>query len=190
MGQGSAAVTAPEVQMAVPVEPRRLAVNFLYLSFGEFGAKLLTFASFSYMARVLGPWYYGILEFTLALMVFFTLPVDLGLGAYVAREIARKPQDAARLLHEITGLRLLLALCSMLALGLFILVIHRDIKLKLLLMLYGVSLLAGPFLLQWFFQAHDRMQFVGIASIVRQACFAVMVFLFCHNRTDVLRIGI
>src|ERR1051326_1002891 len=142
MGQTSAAPAA----IAIPVAPRLLAVNFIYLSLGEFAAKLLTFASFSYMARVLGPRYYGILEFTLALMVFFTLPVDLGLGAYGAREIARNPQKAARLLHEITGLRLLLAVCSMAALGIFILLIHKSAQLKLLLALYGLSLLGGPFL--------------------------------------------
>jgi len=188
-GHAPATARTLDPQTSAPVEPRRLAVNFVYLALGEFGAKLLTFASFSYMARVLGPWYYGILEFTLALMVFFTLPVDLGLGAYGAREIARHPQDATRLLHEITGIRVLLAILSMLALGVFILVIHQNIKLKLLLMLYGLSLLGGPFLLQWFFQAHDRMHWVAIASIVRQAVFAILVFLFCQQRTNVLRIG-
>jgi O-antigen/teichoic acid export membrane protein len=190
MPQASTAVAVPEPQTSVPVEPRRLAVNFVFLSLGEFAAKLLTFASFSHLAKVLGPWHYGLLEFTLAVMVFFTLPVDLGLGAYGAREIARNPRDAERLLHEITSLRLLLALCSMVALGIFILVTHRSIELRLLLMLYGLSLLGGPFLLQWFFQAHDRMQWVGLASIVRQAGFATLVFLFCHHRTDVVRIGI
>src|ERR1041385_6082851 len=144
MAQASAAVAAPETQTAIVVEPRRLAVNFLFLSCGEFTAKLLTFATFSYLARVLGPWYYGMLEFTLALMVFFTLPVDLGLGAYGAREIARKPQHASRLLHEITGLRLLLALCTMLALGIFIAVLDKSVELKLLLALYGVRLFGGP----------------------------------------------
>jgi O-antigen/teichoic acid export membrane protein len=190
MAQLSAPAAAPEPQIRAIAEPRRLAVNFLFLSCGEFTAKLLTFASFSYLARVLGPWYYGMLEFTLALMVFFTLPVDLGLGAYGAREIARKPQDAARLMHEITGLRLLLALCSMLALGIFITVIQKSVELKLLLMLYGVSLLGGPVLLQWFFQAHDQMHWVAVASIVRQAVFAALVFLLCRSRTDVVRIGI
>jgi len=174
----------------VPVEPRRLALNFLFLSAGEFTAKLLTFASFSHMAKVLGPWYYGLLEFTLAVIVFFTVPVDLGLGAYGAREIARNPRDSERLLHEITGLRLLLALCSIFALCVLIMTTHRGRDLKLLLMLYGMSLLGGPFLLQWFFQAHDRMQWVALASIVRQAGFAALVFLFCNSRTDVVRIGL
>src|SRR5208337_3973952 len=114
-------------------EPRRLAINYLFLSGGEFAAKLLTFASFTYLARVLGPVNYGSVEFTLAAMVFFTLPADLGLASYGAREIARDPGSAPRLLHEIAGLRLMLALGSMLALGLFILVIPKSSELKILL---------------------------------------------------------
>jgi O-antigen/teichoic acid export membrane protein len=189
MAQAAVVVSAPDPQISPPVKPRRLVINLLYLTVGELAAKLLTFASFSYMARVLGPWYYGLLEFTLALMVFFTLPVDLGLGAYGAREIARNPGDAPRLLHEITGIRVLLALCSMLALGVVIVAIHPGTALKRLLILYGLSLLGWPFLLQWFFQAYDRMHWVAIASIVRQGVFAVLVFLFCRYRTDVLWIG-
>src|SRR5579863_1476247 len=184
--------TAPAT--AVPVvraaEPRRLALNFLFLSGGEFTAKLLTFASFSYLAHILGAWHYGILEFTLAIMIFFTLPVDLGLGSYGAREIARDPDAASRLLHEITGLRLVLAVCSMLALSVFILLIHKSNDLKMLLALYGVSLLGGPFLLQWFFQGHDQMHWVGYASIVRQAGFAVLVFLICRGKSSLVYIGV
>jgi O-antigen/teichoic acid export membrane protein len=160
------------------------------LSAGEFAAKLLTFASFSYLARILGPGQYGSLELTLAVMVFFTLPVDLGLGAYGAREIAYNRGRASRLLREITGLRFILALCSMLALGIFILILRKPLEVKLLLSLYGVSLLGGPFLLQWFFQAHDQMQWVGIASIVRQAGFAALVFLACRRGTNLTYVGL
>ncbi len=165
IGQGAASPRAAEA--------RRLAINFLFLSAGESTAKLLTFATFSYLARMLGPQHYGFLEFTLAVMVFFTLPADLGLGAYGAREIARDPDrgHAVRLLHEITGLRMALALGSIALLAVFIVALRKPFDLKLLLAFYGVSLLAGPFLLQWFFQAHDQMQWVGAASIVRQGVF-------------------
>jgi O-antigen/teichoic acid export membrane protein len=170
-------------------EPRRLALNFLYLSGGEFTAKLLAFASFTYLARVLGPPDYGLVEFTLAVMVFFTLPVDLGLSSYGAREIARNPDAAARLLHEITGLRVILTLCSMLGLGVFILVIQESFEVKILLALYGVSLLPWPFMLLWFFQGHERMHWVGIASLVRQTVFAAVVFMLCRPGTPLKYIG-
>jgi PST family polysaccharide transporter len=175
---------------ARPVEPRLLAVNFLFLSVGEGGAKLLTFASFTYLARTLGPVSYGAVEFTLAVMVFFTLPTDLGLGMYGAREIARNPSDATRLLREITGLRLLLSLCSMLLLGVFIFFVHKSPEQKLLLGFYGVSLLGTPYMLQWFFQAHDQMRWVGAASIVRQAGFALLVFAVCRAGSPLVYIGL
>ena len=160
-----------------PVVQTRLALNLLYLLAGEFTAKLFTFATFSYLARTLGPRDYGFIEFTLAVMVFFSLPVDLGLGSYGAREIARNPDKAALLLREITGLRITLAIVSMTVLSIFILLVDRTLELKLLLALYGVSLFGGPFLLQWFFQAHDQMRWIGWASIVRQATFAGLIFL-------------
>jgi O-antigen/teichoic acid export membrane protein len=183
---GETAAPAP----ATLVPPRRLAINFLFLSGGESAAKLLTFASFSYLARILSPGNYGFLEFALAVMVFFTLPADLGLGAYGAREIARDRSRAARLLHEITGLRLALALCSMAVLAVFILVLRKPFEVKLLLSFYGVSLLSGPFLLQWFFQAHDQMQWVGAASIVRQLGFAALIFAACRRGVPLAWLGL
>jgi PST family polysaccharide transporter len=162
----------------------------LFLLAGEFTAKLLTFGSFSYLARTFGPRDYGFIEFTLALMVFFTLPVDLGLGSYGAREIAREPSRAPQLLHEITGLRLFLSVCSMAVLAIVVPFLHQSHRLKELLMLYGLSLLGAPFLLQWLFQGHDQMRWVALTSIVRQTGFAGLVFLVIRRGTPLLYIGV
>ena len=191
MGAAPATISKA-VGVASPASPttHRLAFNFLFLSGGELTAKLLTFATFGYLARILGPEHYGFLEFTLAVMIFFTLPADLGLGAYGTREIARHPDRALQLLREITGLRLLLAICSVVGLGVFIAVINKPPELKLLLGFYGLSLLGGPFLLQWFFQAHDEMHWVGVASIVRQAAFTLVVFAYCRKGGRLEYLGI
>jgi O-antigen/teichoic acid export membrane protein len=191
---------SPTVKTAVPteiqthasaaVQPHRLAANFAYLSAGEMAAKLLTFASFSYLARTLGPANYGLVEFTLDVMTFFTMPADMGLSWYGAREIARNPSRADRLLHEIVGLKVLLTLCSMTTLFIFILVIHKSFELKALLSLYDLSLLSLPFFLMWFFQAYDRMAWVGLASIVRQVGFAGLVFLLCHGPSSLIFVGV
>jgi O-antigen/teichoic acid export membrane protein len=176
---------------AAPVaQPKRLAVNFAYLTAGEMTAKLLSFASFSFLAHNIGPANYGILEFTLAVMTFFTQPADLGLSWYGAREVARNPHRGPRLLHQITGLRCALTLCSMAALVVFILVIHKSYEQKALLGIYCVSLLANPFQLQWFFQAYDRMKWVGGANIVRQFGFAALVFLCCRGGYSILWVGL
>lgn len=190
LAPAAAATVAPANPANLPGNGRGLALNFFFLSGGELTAKLLTFASFSYLAHILGPQDYGFIEFVLAVMVFFSLPADLGLGSYGAREIARDPASAPQLLRVVTGLRMALALCSMLGLGVFILLLDKSSDLKWLLTLYGFSLLGGPFLLQWFFQAHDRMHWVGIASIVRQAGFAGLVFLVFRKNTPLIYIGV
>lgn len=168
---------------------RKLAFNYFLLVAGEMTAKVLTFASLSYLARTLGPSDYGFIEFTLAVMVFFSLPADLGLGAYGAREVAHNPANASRLLHAVTGLRMALALCSMALLAVFILLLNKSAEVKYLLALYGVSLLGGPFLLYWFFQAHDQMRWVSVASIIRQAGFAALVFIFFRRHTSLFYVG-
>ena len=57
-----------------------LAKNFFLLGIGEFASKVCGFVAFAYLARVLGPREFGQLEFALALIFFFTLFVDCGLG--------------------------------------------------------------------------------------------------------------
>lgn len=177
-------------ELAAPARGHGLALNFFLLSGGELTAKLLTFAAFGYLARLYGPRNYGFIEFTVAVMVFFTLPADLGLGSYGAREIARDPAAAPQLLRIVTGLRMALALCSMATLAVFVACLHGNWELKVLIGMYGVSLLGGPFLLQWFFQGHDRMHWVSIASIVRQGTFAALVFFFCRPGAAIVRVGV
>jgi O-antigen/teichoic acid export membrane protein len=178
---------------AVRVEERsghgRLARNYAVLTAGEFISKLLAFAAFTYLGRVLGPARYGSLEFALAAMVFFTLPVDLGLGDYGARELARNRVAASTLRDQLATLRLLLAAGSFLALQVFAALAHKGPEMRLLLSLYGVSLFGAPVLLQWFFQGHDRMQYVALASIARQAGFAGLVFLFVRGTTPLHALG-
>jgi O-antigen/teichoic acid export membrane protein len=187
---GAKTFATPEGEQTGAGESRRLAMNFVLLAAGECVSKLLTFAAFSYFARHVGPEAYGAVEFTIAVMVFFTLPADLGLGAYGAREIAKNVRKAHELFREIMGMRVLLACCSFVALLLFIAVIDKSAETKALMAIYGLTLFGGPALVQWFFQAHDLMQWVAAASIVRQLTFAGLMFSFFQSNGSAIEIGV
>jgi O-antigen/teichoic acid export membrane protein len=169
---------------------RRLTVNYLLLTGGESLAKVCTLAAFVYLGRVLGPGLYGSLEFALAMMIFFTLPVDFGIGVYGARELARNPRRASELLRDVATLRLILA-CASFALLLIVaaLLIHGG-EVKLLLVLYGLSLFAEPLLVEWFFQAHDRMHWVALTMLVRRGIFAGLVLGFIRPGTPLPWVGV
>jgi PST family polysaccharide transporter len=183
------AAAPPEADSAVP-SGRRLTVNYLLLTGGESLAKLCSLVAYVYLGRILGPERYGSLEFALAMMIFFTLPVDFGLGVYGARELARNRRRAAELLREVAALRLALAGISFVVLLVLVALLPRDSEVKLLLVLCGGSLFVEPLLVEWFFQAHDRMHWVALTMLTRRGAFAALVLLFIRRDTPLPWVGV
>jgi O-antigen/teichoic acid export membrane protein len=105
---------------------RRLGVNYALLSGGELVSKVLAAAAFAYLARVLGPQGYGQLEFTLAIVVLFTLLLDSGLSPFGARELARDERAASRLLPTILLLRGALSVVACAAVALLAVLLDRP----------------------------------------------------------------
>ena len=137
-------------------------------------AKLLTFASFSFLSRMLGPHQLRLPgihprgDGVLHRCPWIWASVRMARAKSRATRIGARP--ACCMKSRACGWCWRSARWRLLAV--FILALRKPFELKLLLSIYGVSLLGGPFLLQWFFQAHDQMQWVGAASIVRQGGFA------------------
>lgn len=174
---------------STPAQPG-LARNLLWLTVGEAATKVFTFFAFTYLGRTLGPERYGDLEFSLGAVIFFTLFVQMGLGSYGAREIARGLDRAQRLLGEILEVRMLMAVVSAALLLLFASLVPKSDDVFWLLSAYGLSLLATPFLLLWFFQGHDQMHWVAAATLIRQATFAAAVFVFFSAGSPLWAIGL
>lgn len=149
--------------------------NFLSLSGGEVLSKLFTLAAFAWVARIVGPAGFGYLELAGAVVLCAGLFVDLGFGAYGAREIARRPQATATLVAEVTSLRFLIAALVYAGLAVLVLVLEQPAQLERLVLVYGLVLLLMPLMLQWVFQGHDLMREVAVMQVVRQGVFAVLV---------------
>lgn len=169
---------------------RRLAINFMLLSGGEMVAKVGGFLAFTHLGRTLGPERYGSIEFAIALMVFFSLPVSFGLDEYGARELARKQDDPMLLAAEIGVARVLMAVFSVVVLLLLIAWRPWPAEEKALLATFGASLMILPALAQWFFQGHDLMGWVGLLSLVRQTAFAVLVLWLFNPARPLYQVGV
>lgn len=159
----------------------RLAANYALLSIGELLAKVLGLVAFAYLARVLGPRHYGYLEFAIALDFLFALVVDLGLSAFVAREIAKDRRAAARFAAHLVVVRLLLAAAAFALMVLFASVSGQPPVVRHLIILYGLTLFGLPGLLQGVFQGLDRMRYVALASMLRWTVFAACALLLVRG---------
>lgn len=161
--------------------PLKLVGNFLSLAGAEGLSKLITFAAFAYIARLAGPAGLGYVEFAGAVMLCAVLVVDQGLGAFGAREIARNPATTEALVGEIVFVRLVLAGLAFAGIAVFAWWLDRGPIQTQLLLIYGVSLLGMPLVLQWVFQGHERMHTVAVMQIIRQVVFAAVIFLTLHD---------
>ena len=151
-------------------------MNFALLAGAESISKLFAFAAFTYLARVLGATRYGELEFTLALVFFFSIIVDCGQSTFSAREVAKDPVAAPRLAAHIIFTRLVLACGAFALLTLVAGLLNVLFPLKYFILLYGSTLFVSPLLLGWAFQGRELMKYVALASVLRWSMFGVGVF--------------
>ena len=163
--------------------------NFLSLATAEALSKLATFVAFAYLAHKLGPAGFGFVEWSGAILMCASLFVDQGFSSYGAREIAKTPDRTAALVSEIVTVRLLLAIGVYASVSLFALLWVTDPVVRNLILVFGLSLFILPFLLQWVFQAHERMHLVAFAQIARQLIFASTILIFVREFSDIILVG-
>ena len=169
----------------ITIQAARLVKNLLYLSGAEVVSKIITFAAVAYLARVAGPAGYGYVEFAGAVLLCAGLIVDQGFGPYGAREIAKAPERTAELVSEIVFARFILALVAYAVVIAFALLFVHSATVTLLLVIYGISLLVTPLLLQWVFQGHAEMQTVGVLQVIRQVAYAAVIFALVRTEAQV-----
>lgn len=167
----------------------RRAGNYFILSAAEAAGKLFNFAAFTHLGRTLGPEQYGLLEFTLAVMAFFTLAADMGLSVWGAREVAKNPGTTQRLVGEIVWLRAALSLASAAVVFAGVQWLPRPQAARYLFYLYGASLLLSPLLVQWYFQGREEMRWVAAASVLRNGVFASLVLASVRPASPLWQVG-
>ncbi len=163
--------------------------NILRLSVGDFTAKSLYFIAFIYLARKLGPDNYGVLELSISILAYFILIADGGLELWAMREIARKDQ-LRYLVERILPLRLLFALMAYLLLLSLLTVFPGYPYLRLLLILFGFSLIANGASLKWAFIGREMMTRASLGMIIAQVVFALSIFLFVHHPEQIILVPI
>jgi O-antigen/teichoic acid export membrane protein len=174
---------AGSASVGVVAAPRLLG-HFGFLAGGEIIGKCLTLAAYVYLARVLGPSEFGILEFALAVITVLALVVDCGLGPYGASAVGKDPRMIAALLRPIVTLRLALVVIAWVVLAAVLLLLDQPWSARRILLLYGLALLPLPASLSWALQGTDAMHMVAVGSVVRWTVFAAGVGLLVAGPLD------
>jgi O-antigen/teichoic acid export membrane protein len=139
-----------------------------------------------FMLRVLGPVDFGGYAFAGALIGYFVIFSDFGLGTLLTREVARRPEEGPRYLGNVISLRLILWIAAAPVLAGLAWVYHAYFGLSqaamatavLLMLAVGPGGLAGA--LSGLFLAHERMEVpaaVVIFTSLMKALLGIAVLL-------------
>lgn len=167
---------------------QRIAKNTFSLLFSGIISQSLFFIAVVYLARVLGPGDFGKINFAMAIIAYFTLIANLGLPVLGTREIARERDKIKDYLGSILTLRLCLALFGFGLLFLLTFFLNKPTEIKHLILLYGLGLVPSALLLDWAFQAVEKMEYVGLGRILSGVVNLGLVLWFIRGPQQLLLI--
>jgi O-antigen/teichoic acid export membrane protein len=168
----------------------RVVRNYSFLAGSYAVSRLLTFLSLVYIARRVGVKSFGQVSFAYAIFMYSTLLTHLGLMTFGTREVARHPSQIRPHVSRILSLRMAFTSASFLLLLLFTYLVHLELELKILIVLFGLSLFPTAALIDWAFKGVERMNVVGVIEIVRAVPYLVLVLFWVRTPSHVLRIPI
>ena len=167
---------------------QKIVKNFVSLAIANIIGKLIGFVTVVYLARVLNASGFGQISFAQAIVAYFALLSDLGLKMFGIREVARDKKQIKKYVNNILTLRIILAIISFGLLLIFIAFGNKPTNYKTLMAFYGLSLFPLALSLDWVFQGIERMEFIGIADILRSLVYAGLIFLFINSPSRILSV--
>ena len=144
----------------------------------------LGFALLAWLGRRLGPESFGVLQFSLAVMVYPTLLADLGLATVGLRELAGG-RDADAVVSSVLGARVLLAVLSLVVVVAVVLVAPLDGAARGVLLILAAGLPASALQARWILQGSERYAAVSAVEISTVGFQLVGAVLLVHGPDDV-----
>lgn len=165
---------------------RLILKNMLSLSVAEIAKQGLTVIFTIYVARVLSPEGFGIINFAKAFVMYFILVVGLGYDTFGTREIAKDKSTLHKNVNSIFTIRLLLSSIAYLVLIGIVFSLDKPDLVKIVLIIVGTQIFSNAFLLNWVYIGLERMEIVAIRQVAVSILNLMGVILLVHHPDDTI----
>lgn len=169
---------------AIDSSVRTVSRNFLLLGLGELSARVISFITLVYVARILGAESYGIVGFAAAITLYFSAVADFGIEALGPRDIADKPASIQKLASSVISARLIISagLAVLLIIAGLFFMRQPDGK---VLALYGLTLVGIGGSTRWVHLGLERTGHIAASRVIAELIKALLVFVFVRESRDV-----
>ena len=165
---------------------RQILKNAGALTLARGVTAVLTLVTTVYLAQVLEPDRYGILNWGLAFLAYFSFAADLGLNVYGTREVARDTGRAEGLVGHVLMLRLGVALVLFGVYASVLWLLPKSPLFKLVVLVQGLTLFANVIGLGWVYHGQQRLGIVALRNVVASVVTLAGVFALVRAPEDVV----
>lgn len=166
-----------------------LLKNTIMLYILQFSTYILALAVAPYQSRVLGPEVYGgVLNASVAIIVYFQLIIDFGFLLSATEEVSRERANKGRLreiFSAVTLCKIGLALVSFVGLVVLCQLIPEWKQKETVLILTFIATFLNSLMPDYLYRGLEKMTAITIRTVLIKTFFAVAVFLFLRGPEDV-----
>ncbi|MCI4057145.1 flippase [Bacillus cereus] len=166
-----------------------LTRNTIYSFLNQIVLLVIPFITFPYISRVLGPGYYGSINYATSIVAIFAVFAGTGLVGHATREIAVVKDDKEKLgakFQELFIIQLALTVCMFCLYGVFLSNLSGINGEFLIFLITGLTMLTNLFTFQWFFVGIEEFKYITTRDVVIKIIFVICVFMFVNEKEDYL----
>ncbi len=153
-------------------------------------SRVLAFTVTIQLTRVLLPDEYGAIVFAMTVIVYAGIVVDFGFDAWGPLEVARGTTPVQTIVKTVLSLRLALLLPALTALGIVTWLMPIPELTKIIILIYGTTMLPSALDLNWVFLGSRLMVPAIVSDCLCQALLALGVFTLIKQPSDAIQLPI
>ena len=165
---------------------KKIAKNIFSLTLAEFATKGIAFFLNAYIARVFDVEGFGIVSKVTSIFLYILIVVNLGFAMTGLRAVSKNIDEHKKYVDNIITFKLIIALVCFIILSIYIITAPGlSSVMQAALLLGSLQLFGAVIQIDWFFQAIERMEILGLRQVLVNLTTFVCVILFVHSPSDI-----
>ena len=164
----------------------RVAKNAMWIIICRIVQSILALVLNMLVARFLGPSNFGIITYASSLVAFVVPIMQLGLNNILVQELVNDPKSEGKILGTSIGLSLLSSFFCIIGLSIFVLFIHKDDFVTILVcILYSLILVFQAIdYIEYWYQSKLLSKYISIISLIAYSLVSVYrIFLLVNGKS-------
>jgi O-antigen/teichoic acid export membrane protein len=170
------------------IQVKKIARNTLLVFISQVLYYILTFFTVIYTARYLGADGFGILSLALSITGIFAMFIDMGLSTFMVREVSRDKSTANKYIPNVTLMRIILSIVTVIIIILMVNVINYPEIVKIVIYILTVSIIINAIsgVFSYVFQANEKMEFLLISNLILSGSMLLGTLIGVFNQLELL----